>query len=46
MYYSNGDRYDGDWQNAMRHGKGTLFTKKGIFNGMFVEDLKQGTGVF
>lgn len=28
-FYSNGDRYEGQWLNNMRHGKGTLYDNDG-----------------
>jgi hypothetical protein len=28
MVYSNGDRYEGDWKQDMRHGENSKFFKK------------------
>lgn len=28
-FYSNGDRYEGFWQDNMRHGKGTFYDNDG-----------------
>ena len=29
MYYSNGDRYEGEWNNDMKNGEGTMYYKNG-----------------
>ena len=29
MYYNNGDRYEGDWNNNKKEGKGVYFHRNG-----------------
>ena len=29
MYWKNGDRYEGDWKNDIREGKGIYYSKSG-----------------
>ena len=29
MYYKNGDRYEGDWKNDKKEGKGIYYYKNG-----------------
>ena len=39
MYYSNGDRYEGEWNNDMKNGEGTMCYKNGkIEQGNWEED--------
>lgn len=43
---SSGDQYEGEWQDNMRHGKGTqLSTADGsIYHGTYVMGIKEGPG--
>lgn len=36
MVYKNGDKYEGDWSNDLRHGLGTLWIYKGGKTGKYV----------
>jgi hypothetical protein len=39
FYFMNGDRYEGEWQNDKRNGKGKLFfANGGNFEGIFKDD--------
>ena len=41
MTYSNGDIYNGDWENNNRHGKGKIIYQDGdIYEGEFENDIK------
>jgi hypothetical protein len=44
--YKNGDKYEGDWREGVRHGNGTLWVFKGgkyhvRYSGEWVNDLPQ-----
>lgn len=44
--YQNGDKYDGEWDDDMRNGKGTLIYKNGgSYQGDWVNDKRHGSGV-
>ncbi len=45
-YYINGDTYEGEWRNHLRHGKGTYtFAATGCrYVGMFREGIMDGAG--
>jgi len=32
-YFANGDRYEGEWVDNNRHGKGKLISHKGVYDG-------------
>lgn len=52
--YNNGAKYDGDWENGKRSGKGNDFLMLGIYHysngdkyqGDFVNDKKNGIGIY
>ena len=45
MKYSNGNEYDGDWKNGVKHGKGILTSENGdIYNGHWHENQINGYG--
>ena len=46
--YKNGDRYEGNWKNDKKEGKGTYyFTQKGdIYKGYFLNDYPNGKGIY
>ena len=47
FYYSDGDIYDGEWNNDMKEGKGKLTYNNGtIFEGNWKADKREGEGVF
>ncbi len=48
MIYSNGNRYDGEWQADKKHGKG-IFTFSSLgdsFYGEWVRNEEQGVGIY
>lgn len=45
MKYSNGQQYQGQWKNGLRHGLGTLTNKDGSqYHGLFNKDQVAGEG--
>ena len=45
--YASGDKYEGDWVDGKRHGKGKIAFKNGAkYEGTFVEDEATGDGTF
>jgi hypothetical protein len=45
--YDNGDRYEGEWKNGERHGKGTMdYADGNKYTGTWVNGEKLGQGVF
>ncbi len=43
--YANGVRYEGEFQNAMHHGQGTMTSPGGyIYEGTWVNGVKEGQG--
>lgn len=47
MCYPNGDKYDGEWKEDMKEGKGRVKYANGdSFDGEFKEDSKSGEGVY
>lgn len=45
MNYSNGDVYDGEWKNNLRHGVGICYYANGdIYEGKWEEDRRNGLG--
>jgi len=48
MRWQNGDRYEGDWKDGLRHGQGTYSCKStgGKYEGMYEKDLKSGQGKY
>jgi len=39
MYYTNGEKYIGDWKNDLRHGIGTYYYNNGkLFEGQWIND--------
>ena len=46
MYYKNGDRYEGEWKNDDREGKGILYYKNGDrYDGEWKNDKREGKGI-
>jgi len=48
MKWSEGDKYEGDWVQGLRHGKGTYISKAAgcKYEGEYVDDLKSGQGKY
>jgi hypothetical protein len=48
MRWQNGDRYEGEWKDGLRHGQGSYFCKAtaGKYNGMYANDVKNGAGTY
>eukprot|EP00092_Neocalanus_flemingeri_P012921 GFUD01013920.1.p2 GENE.GFUD01013920.1~~GFUD01013920.1.p2 ORF type:complete len:203 (+),score=71.69 GFUD01013920.1:103-711(+) len=48
MKWQNGDRYEGDWVEGLRQGKGKYISKStgGKYEGEYTSDLKQGKGKY
>eukprot|EP00088_Acartia_fossae_P007055 TRINITY_DN1327_c0_g1_i1.p1 TRINITY_DN1327_c0_g1~~TRINITY_DN1327_c0_g1_i1.p1 ORF type:complete len:203 (-),score=48.00 TRINITY_DN1327_c0_g1_i1:333-941(-) len=48
MKWINGDRYEGEWLNGLREGKGAYFSKASgcSYDGQYKNDLKEGTGKY
>src|SRR4051812_47120264 len=45
-FFSDGTRYDGEWENDMSHGKGSFLYSDGAkYIGAFSRDQKHGPGV-
>ena len=45
MVYSNGDKYDGEWKDGQRHGRGTMTDYDGsIYTGEFKDGYLHGQG--
>ena len=43
----SGDRYEGQWNNNMCHGRGTeTYVDKSSFTGYWKNDQKDGEGIF
>lgn len=46
-FYSNEERYDGEFRRDQKHGKGILVRPNGVqYNGRFFNNQKHGTGTF
>lgn len=48
MRWNQGDKYEGDWQEGLRHGEGTYFSKANGFKyeGQYAKDKKHGKGKY
>merc|ERR1712168_1529592 len=48
MKWQNGDRYEGDWQRGLRHGRGVYTSKAtgAAYDGEYVNDKKEGQGKY
>ena len=45
FYYSNGQKYDGEWKDNQRYGKGILYySKSHKYAGDWLNNKKEGTG--
>ena len=45
--YSNGDKYDGEWENDKKHGQGTYTWANGDkYDGAWEDDKRHGVGTF
>ena len=43
MYYYNGNRYDGNWKNDKKEGKGIFYDSNGnIYEGVWINGLYSG----
>ena len=46
MIYDNYDKYEGDWKNDVKEGKGIYYYKKGgFYEGDFINDKREGNGI-
>ena len=46
MYYNNGDRYEGDYRNSKKEGKGIYYYNDGSrYEGDFKNGKKDGEGI-
>lgn len=47
LYYADGNIYDGEWLNDMRHGMGTLVNYKdgSRYEGQWERDKRHGAGM-
>ena len=47
-YYENGDKYDGNWKNDKKEGKGYYFYNQTgeVYKGNFNNDLPNGMGIY
>ena len=46
-YYNDGERYEGDYVNGKREGKGIYYFKNGDkYEGDFKNGLKEGNGIY
>jgi hypothetical protein len=44
--FTNGDIYDGDWENGTKHGQGTYtYAQGGSYEGEWKDDMRSGYGV-
>jgi len=48
MRWRQGDKYDGDWENGLRHGVGNYISKESgaKYDGQYENDLKHGQGKY
>lgn len=48
MRWQNGDRYEGEWKDGMRHGQGSYSCKStgGKYEGLYEKDQKSGKGKY
>ena len=45
-YYSNGDKYEGEWKIGFRNGEGTITSASGnVYIGDWKDDKMNGKGV-
>lgn len=45
MYYSNGDKYGGDWKDDKKEGKGIMYYNNGDkYGGEWSNDIRNGKG--
>ena len=44
--YENGDKYEGDWKNGLKEGKGVYYYKNGNrYEGDYQNDKREGKGI-
>jgi hypothetical protein len=47
FFYKNGNRYEGQWQDNQKHGKGTMFYASGdVYVGTWVNGHRHGFGTY
>jgi hypothetical protein len=47
FYFENGDIYEGEWLNGMRHGQGKYTSvNKHVYSGQYVRDQRHGYGTY
>ena len=44
LEYANGTKYKGEWEEGLFNGKGELTTHFSVFNGTFLDGLREGFG--
>ena len=45
--HPNGEKYDGEWKDNMKHGKGTYFYASGAsYTGDWQDDVMHGKGIY
>lgn len=46
FYYKNGDKYEGQWDEDKRHGRGRMVYASGdMYDGMWSAGLREGVGI-
>jgi len=46
MYYEDGRKYKGRWEDGLYHGQGILYNRDGsVYLGHFYKGLKHGKGI-
>ena len=46
MYYNDVDKYEGEWKNGLKEGKGIMYYNDGRrYKGDWKNDLKEGKGI-
>jgi hypothetical protein len=46
-YFNNGDRYEGDWINNVKEGKGKCYYVNGdVYEGEYKDNKRNGIGKF
>ena len=45
-YFSDGDKYEGEWKNDKREGYGIYYSDRDKYEGEWKNDLKDGYGIY